>query len=401
MTTPATPPRPRPLERALKRQVWSAQHPLQAHCAPGLEPLLLREIERLPGVQGVLGDVGRVDFEAPFDTLLDALLTLRSAQGLRLLLLHGGAALTFPMLFDRLTRVPWTLWIPDGAPLQVRVRSRKSRLRDDAGLERTLRQALRHAGIHPGLGPTPALTLQLELDHDRASVALDVGGALHRRRHEKWVAPTTIRETTAAALALLAGLEGRPPDLLVDPFCGSGTLVVEALAILEGRPIGRERLPPLAHSPAWKGERWTAALRRADAGRRATTLPRVLASDTDPQALRAADHNLRAWGYREAVELRATPAQRLDLAGLARAAGAQRPLLLSNPPYGKGASGWGGAPEALLATLLGRAHGWRFALLTPHAADLARLPGVVVEASHPLTTGGLRNAITLGRVTGP
>ena len=396
--TNSEPLRPRNLERALKRSVWSSAHPLLATCAPGLEGVLEAEVAGLPGVGDLARGPGRVGFTAPYDSLLDALLTLRSAHSLRLALLRGVAASTFPMLFDQLTRVRWPLWLPPTATPQVRIRSRKSRLRDDAGLERALRQALRHAGIEPG-DPSPLL-LTLDLHHDRASLALDLGGALHQRRGDKWVSPTSIRETTAAAVGLLAGLAEEPaPDLILDPFCGSGTLLIEALAILEGRAVGRDRLPPFAHSPAWKPERYSAALRRAGAAAKGASV-RLVASDVDPQALAAAEANLRAWGYRERVELSATPAQALDLASLARAAGAQRPLLLSNPPYGKGSHASGDTPARLLETLLLTAAGWRFALLTPVGGALAQLPGVHIEARQSLITGGLPNAITLGRVGG-
>lgn len=355
------------------------------------------EISQLAGVSGLTRHTGHVDFDAPFDSLLSALLRLRSAQSLRLALLRNVAAGTFPMLFDQLLRVRWSLWLTAHTALQVRVRSRKSRLRDDAGLERALRQAPRHAGIETSSGGQ--LTLLLDLDHDRASVWLDLGGELHQRRGDKWVAATTIRETTAAALALLAGIaEEPPPDLLVDPFCGSGTIIIEALAILEGRAIGRERALALEVSPAWKHERWAAAT-RASEQRSGAQLPATIASDIDPQALRAAAHNLRAWGYHQAVQLRAAAVQTLDLAALARDCGAQRPLLLSNPPYGKEAQGWGEEPSALLRSLLGRAAGWRFALLSPHPGALQRLPGVTLHAQHHLITGGLANTISIGSVS--
>ena len=396
--TPTAAIRSRALERNLKRWVWSNVHPLMATCAPGLEGVLRGEIVRLPGVSELTSGPGRVAFRAPYDTLLDALLTLRSAQGLRLTLLRGVAASTFPMLFDQLTRVNWSLWLSDQVALTVRVRSRKSRLRDDAGLERSLRQAIRHGGIETGSGEPQLITL--DLHRDRANLALDLGGKLHQRRGEKWVAATSIRETTAAALGLLAGLADLPaPDLIVDPFCGSGTLLIEALAMLEGRAVGRDRPPPFAHSPAWKPERWAAALRRANAAQGETNPPvQAIAADADPVAIRAAEHNLRAWGYRERVELSARSAETFDLASLARERGAVRPLLLSNPPYGKGSLATGGTPEGLVASLLERAEGWRFALLTPNGGLLARVPGVCIDASQSLITGGLPNAITLGRV---
>ncbi|MBW6456704.1 MAG: hypothetical protein K0A98_12550 [Trueperaceae bacterium] len=268
---PHTPPTPAARLRAIKRHVWLGRHGFLATCAPGLESLVAAEVARLPEVTAVEPRTGAVAFEAPFDTVYPALLRLRVAESLRIFLAQGVAAGSFPMLFDQLQRVRWALWLPASCAATVRVRSSKSRLRDDAGLERTLRRALQAAGIDATAGDTaadvPTLTLHLHLHHDRASVTLDAGGALHRRQGDKWVAPTTIRETTAAALVRLAGVTDplHEPDLLCDPFCGSGTLIAEALDALSGAAAGRTRPSdtppaPLAASPAWKPERWAHAM---------------------------------------------------------------------------------------------------------------------------------------------
>jgi 23S rRNA G2445 N2-methylase RlmL len=404
--------------RAIKRHVWLGSHGFLATCAPGLEPLVADEVARLPEVAAVEARTGAVAFEAPFDTVYPALLRLRVADALRLFVARDLAAGSFPMLFDQLCRVRWPLWLPDACAVTVRVRSSKSRLRDDEGLERTLRRALHAAGVDAGGGDLPAgsgsgpdapppLTLHLHLHHDRASVALDAGGALHRRQGDKWVSQTTIRETTAAALVRLAGVTDplHEPDLLVDPFCGSGTLVIEALDALAGAAPGRVRggdalALPLAASPAWKPERWAHARRvHGGAGALGET-PVVLASDADPSAVRAAQHNLAAFGYADRARIAVATAQSLDLGAIAAERGARRPLLLTNPPYGKLAGARGAAPGALLRALLARAQGWRFALLYPRPQDLDGLADVELLEVRTIVTGGLRNAVLIGRVGG-
>lgn len=407
---PHNPPTPAARLRAIKRHVWLGNHRFLATCAPGLESLVVEEVARLPGIAAVESQTGAVAFEAPFDAVYAALLRLRVAESLRIFLAQGMAAGSFPMLFDQLQRVRWALWLPAACSVTVRVRSSKSRLRDDPGLERTLRRALQAAGIDPDATSTrpdaPDVTLHLHLHRDRASVTLDAGGALHRRRGDKWVSPTTIRETTAAALVRLAGVTDPPnePDLLCDPFCGSGTLVVEALDGLAGAAAGRARgsdvlAIPLAASPAWKPERWTHARRLHGGPGALADTPIVLASDADPSAVRAANHNLETLGYADRVRAEVATAQSLDLGAIATARGAGRPLLLTNPPYGRLAGARGAAPGPLLRALLGSAVGWRFALLYPRPGDLEGAAGVDVLEVRTIVTGGLRNALLVGRVS--
>ncbi len=397
--------------RAIKRHVWLGRHGFLATCAPGLEVLGAEEVARLPGVAAIEPRTGAVAFEAPFDAVYAALLRLRVIEALRIFVARDLAAVSFPMLFDQLHRVRWALWLPDACAVTVRVRSSKSRLRDDEGLERTLRRALLASGIDAGGGEDaaaearPPLTLHLHLHHDRASVTLDVGGALHRRSGGKWVAPTTIRETTAAALVRFAGVTDplHEPDLLVDPFCGSGTLVSEALEAIAGAAAGRARgsdalAVPLAASPAWKPERWAHARRLHGGSGALAETPAVLASDADPSAVRAANHNLAALGYADRVTAVVAAAQSLDLGAIAAEHGARHPLLLTNPPYGRLAGARGAAPRELLRSLLAHAAGWRFALLYPRPQDLAGLEDVDLLEVRTVVTGGLRNAVLIGRI---
>ncbi len=386
--------------RAVKRHVWNERHTLEATCALGLEDLLERDVTRLSGVGDVVRRPGGVRFTCPFDTVYTGLLGLRIAETLRVELLADAAATTFPMLHDQLTRVRWWLWLPERSSSAVRVSSTKSRLRDDAGLERTLRRVLQGQGIETAIDDVPALTLRLHLHHDRAQVTLDLGGALHRRAGDRWVTATPVRETTAAAMAELADVGDH--DLVVDPFCGSGTLVGEALQLALGMVPGRHLRFPFEASPAWKPGRYAQARRATGADRDlvAATAPVAahVARDADPDAVRVTRRNLSAAGLDHRVDVAVGRAQDLDLADLARRHGARRPLLLTNPPYGRGAQAVGASADDLIRDVLRTARGWDVALLYPRPGVLTSLPGLEVHHVRPVVTGGLRNAIVLGRV---
>ena len=125
---------------------------------------------------------------------------------------------------------------------------------------------------------------------------------------------------------------------------------------------------------------------------------RYLGRDVDEKAVGVARRNLDTAGLGEHVELQTGAAQALDLAALARQHGAQRPLLLTNPPYGKAATAVGAPPDELLRDVLSHAPGWRFALLFPEPDVLAQHPRIALERRLPVVTGGMRNAIVVGRV---
>jgi 23S rRNA G2445 N2-methylase RlmL len=379
--------------RAVKRRLWTAPQTFRAVCAPGVEPILEREVASLPGAADVATHTGSVRFTAPFDALYAALLRLRSADEVRVRVGEAPAG-SFPMLRDHLARLPWSLWLPPRCRLEVRVRSRSSRLRDDAGLERVVRQAVHDHGTYDRAEDGPPLTVRLQLARDRAEAWLDAAGTpLHRRRGERWLAATSLRETTAAALCLL----GVPTDadLVVDPFCGSGTLIEEAASLLDGACPGAGRAFALATSPAWSEGRMRHAL-RTHCPERPPSRAVLVASDVDADAVRAAAANLARAGLTDRVQLRTSDARDLSLQELAERHGARRPVLLANPPFGRRADAHGAEPDALLRQVLDGAGGWRFALLYPRPDAVATLPGATIERILPVRIRGLRTALLAG-----
>lgn len=385
------------VRRAVKRRLWNARQTFHAVCAPGLETLLAGEVRALPDVDDVATHAGSVRFAAPFDTVYAALLRLRCADEVRVRVGELPAG-SFVILRDHLARVPWSLWLPGRCSLDVRVRSRASRLRDDDGVARTVRQAIRDHGIEDRAKDGPPFTVRLQLSRDRAEAWLDAAGtSLHRRHGERWLAQASLRETTAAALCL-AGLDP-DVDLVVDPFCGSGTVIEEAVSFLDGACPGAHRDFALASSPAWADGRLRHA-RRTFCEDGARSAAAFVARDVDPDAVAAARHNADRRGVAERIDLRPGDARDAPLTDLSHRHGAQRPVLLSNPPFGRRAGARGAEPDALLRQVLEGAAGWRFALLYPRPEAIGTAPGVHVEQEIQVRIRGLRTALVTGRVEG-
>lgn len=382
--------------RALKQHVWRVPQAFVATCAAGVESLLFEELAQFPGLTLDTPDRGRVRFHAKPDAVYALLLRARVLEGLWWVIADRVPARSFPMLHDQWSRVPWERYLPDAVDLTVRVIARTSRLRDAEALERTLRQTVRAAGIRQDAS-APALTLRAQLWHDHATVMVDLGGALHHHYGSKWVGRTSIRDTTAAALVQSAMAHA---EVVVDPFCGAGTLLMEAVAQARGDTIQRDQLPWM-NMPMWQPGRWAEAQRQAASSRLQARPFQALGFDINPASIQAAQHNLDLMQASHATVAIASAAS-LNLAALVPAAPSGQAcdrLLLSNPPYGKRAQGVDGTPATLLRRLVRSARGWRVALLYPHAEDLRGVPGWLLERDLPIVTGGLRNRLLIGRVS--
>lgn len=392
------------LERALKRRVWRERWTFQATGPAGLEALLADEVGELLPDESVEVTSGRVRFEAEFDALYKLALTLRSADALRIRVAEEAAA-SFPMLHDHLARVSWRWWLPARCRLDVRVRSRRSRVRDAGGIERAFFQAVRSHDVEVVADDDRSrnddvalLRVRLELVRDRIEVWLDVAGEpLHHRRGSRWTVPGAIRETTAAALVLAA----RPydADLIVDPFCGSGTLLEEFASWRSQQCPGATRHFAMEASPAWNPARMRHAVRTVCPDR-PTQLPPLIGVDVSAKAIVVARHNLEQAECLAVTTLIEADARSCDLLAHAERAGASRPLLIANPPYGRRARIHGAESTALVRHLLGRVPGWRVALVHPEPDVLTRDANLVVERVIHFRMRGLPNAMIIGHVRG-
>lgn len=384
------------LERALKRRVRHARWTFQANGPAGLEGILADEVRTLVPEDAIDVTSGRVRFETSFDAVYRLALGLRTADALRIRIGEGAAA-SFPMLRDQLARISWRWWLPPACRLDVQVRVRRSRVRDEAGIERALRQAIAdHAIDLRSDEPTPHVRVRLDLDRDRVEVWLDVAGEpLHRRRGDRWSVPGAMRETTAAALVLAARLDDA--DLIVDPFCGAGTVLEEYASWRSGRCPGEARGFAMESSPAWHAPRMRHA-RRTLCPEAPSAVPPLLGIDVSSRAIAAARHNLALAKLSDDVAWIEADARSVDLNEWAATRRATRPMVVSNPPYGRRARAHGADPSALVRHLLGGLPGWGFALVSPQPGSIVDDETLIVERVIRFRMRGLANALIVGRV---
>jgi putative N6-adenine-specific DNA methylase len=361
----------------------AADYDCYAVTAPGLEGVTARELAAL-GVRQTGVEPGGVAFRARAAGLYAANLELRTAS--RVLVRIGSFhASSFHELERRAKRLPWGRFLgPDAVP-EFRVTSRKSKLyHQDAVAERLARTVNAERGRATAAEAVRPQVFIARFFRDECTVSADSSGELlHRRGYRLDVGEAPLRETLAAAMLLESGWDGRAP--LADPFCGSGTIPIEAALIARRmapglhRDFAFEQWPEL-DALGWKRIRETA---------RARVLPRaaapIIGADRDVAAIAAARGNAERAGVLADVELRRATMAAFDPPG---AAG----HIVTNPPYG--------VRMGERAKLRGlyvrfgeivrtRCPDWQVTMLSPRR-ELEHATGLAFESRLLTTNGGIR-----------
>jgi putative N6-adenine-specific DNA methylase len=245
------------------------------------------------------------------------------------------AAATGDELHAGALSVDWTRFLrPDGT-FRVDAQSSESALDHTHYVEQRVKDAVADSfrerlSVRPSVDlEDPHLSIHVHLHRDRCTLSVDTSGeSLHKRGWRKFQGRAPLAETLAAALVLRSGWDGRAP--LLDPFCGSGTILVEAALLAGGvapgsfrKTFGFERWP--GHDAA----RWGARVAEARAMVRFPPKLVLQGSDAEPRAVEGARENVEAAGLEGRI--------RIEVADL----GAFRPKpgwnawIVTNPPYGQ------------------------------------------------------------------
>lgn len=394
-----------------------------AVAAPGLEQFVSDELSAI-GIAGLEQLDGGVEFDASRRQIYEANLNLRTASRV-IVRLAEFKALTFADLERRARRVPWEKVIAKGDAVTLRVTCRKSRLyHSDAVAERIARDLSTRmnadvsttredgeSGSEPNLLPfdeatqgrggdwdlTPssprenAQLIIVRFDRDRCTISADSSGAhLHQRGYRTSVTQAPMRETLAAALIMASDWDRKSP--LLDPFCGSGTIPIEAALMSAEISPGKNRSFQFMHWPDFDAAQWKQVLAESNSRVRHDSGVSIIGSDRTAAALRAARENAERAGVSDMLRFEKADAERL-------AAGQPVGWLVSNPPYGV-RLGDRAESQRLLSRFGQRLRdefaGWRIAILAPAGAE--RLVGFPLETRLKTTNGGLRVQVLVGTV---
>ena len=319
---------------------------LVAPCFFGTEHTLSFEVKRL-GAQNVKVTDGRVAFEGDAAMIAAANLNLRTAERV-LLLLKIFPAATFDELFDGVYSVPWEDLLPTDAAFPVTGSSLDSQLSSVPACQSIIKKAVvkrlmakHHTSVLPESGTEYKIRFMLR--KNVCEIMLDTTGeGLHKRGYRRNAMEAPIRETLAATIADLGRV--RRDSLVEDPFCGSGTLLIEAaqkaMNIAPGlkRRFAAERYS-FVPAAVWAEQRQKAlAESKLDVGFEA------FGYDIDPAAVALANANAKLAGVGDRC--------RFEVADVKDFAPRPSSIILTNPPYGERLGD--AAEAAALARTLGQ-----------------------------------------------
>ena len=362
-----------------------------APCPRGLEGALVSELAGLGAVEIARAD-GGVGFSGAIELAYRANLESRLAS--RVLWQVGEASYRNESdIYDSAYRLEWPRWFRADRTLRVDVAATRSPLRSLEFATLRIKDAVcdRHraaGGTRPSIDKQrPDVRVHAHLTADRVAYYLDTSGEpLFKRGYRRETAEAPLRENLAAGLLRLA--QWTPGTPLLDPLCGSGTIIVEAaliaLDVAPGlrRQFGFQKLG-WYDGPAWQRIK-QAAQRRRRAPASGGSVADIYASDSHPRAVAQCRANLAAAEVAGAVTV-----EHADV--LSRAAPASSGVIVSNPPYGVRLAG----SEALAAfyprlgdALKQRFSGWTAYLLSGDTR-LPKLIGLRTSRRTPLFNGAL------------
>jgi putative N6-adenine-specific DNA methylase len=294
-------------------------------CVPGLEHLCQAELRRL-GVRPKPAGPGLLEFEGNTRQLYAVNVWLRTASRV-VVRLAKFRATDFVHLQEHAARIPWNDWIEPGRAPAFRVTSTESKLYHT----KAIAQRLHQVSLPPSIGEPEQLFI-VRIHRNTVTISVDASGdALHHRPWRTELGEAPLRTTMAAAALMACDWSGSTP--LIDPFCGSGTIAIEAALMARGLPPGGEREFAFHRWPMFDTGAWASVAGSVQAAYQAVAAgddvgPEIVATDRDPTAVAMALGN----AHRAEVADMMTVERRVVSHLKGRP---DRGLLLTNPPYGK------------------------------------------------------------------
>lgn len=303
---------------------------LIATSAFGIESVVARELKNL-GYSETKTENGKVTFAANELGICRTNLWLRSAE--RVLLKMGEfQATTFEELFQQTKALPWEKWLPVDAEFPVEGKSIKSKLFSVSDCQAIVKKAIverlkEFYGIGWFQETGARYKVEVALLKDVATLTIDTSGpGLHKRGYRQLAGQAPLKETLAAAMIQLS--YWKADRALIDPFCGTGTIPIEAAMIAQNRAPGMKRE---FISEDWSNipeKLWQQAREEARDLWHPERDLHIYGSDIDPQALQLARTHAQEAGLQDTVFFQKLPVA--DVRSRFRYG-----HIITNPPYGE------------------------------------------------------------------
>ena len=298
-------------------------------CLFGLEGIAADELKRL-NIENVRAENGRVLFSGDDYAMAKANVCLRTGERV-LIVLAEFTAKTFEELFQGVYRSPLEEFIPKDGQFPVKGHCLNSTLMSVPDCQAIIKKAAsKRLGEKYGVNWLPETgvkyQLQFSIMQDKVTLYLDTSGVgLHKRGYRAVGNEAPLRETLAAAMVQLTRYRGR--EFFWDPFCGSGTIPIEAALIAKNRAPGLNR-KFAAQSFAWSKEATWEQVRQEARDKEFKGEYRILGSDNDPKCVSLSMANARKAGVADCIRFADGDATKMSLP-------CDSGILVCNPPYGQ------------------------------------------------------------------
>lgn len=274
-------------------------------CIPGVESVLKKEIEKVGGTDLVVSDRG-ILCSGPESLMAELNIWIRTGNRVYLVLAEKKTR-NFDELFDATMAIDWRKYVPQDAPIIVSAVSVKSELSSVPAIQKTVKKAIvtkitgnKESSLREDTA-FPEIHIFALIRENTTLLLLDTSGEpLHKRGYRTEALEAPIKETLAAALVMLSGWRFKEPFL--DPFCGSGTIAIEAAMIARNIAPGLSRSFSGENFPWYDAKYFREAKERAKAKILTDRTYTITGSDTDPEAVKIAQNNAKRAGVSDTVD---------------------------------------------------------------------------------------------------
>ncbi len=302
---------------------------ISVSCASGVEKVTKSELKRL-GYGDPPAILGGINFSARVSDVGRLNVFLRTADRVYIDLAEFPAK-TFDELYSGVTAIPFENYIPKDANIIVDGKCVKSTIYAVSASQSVIKKAIvTRLSDKYKVSYLPETGARYEIDYyiyrDVVTIKLNTSGAgLHKRGYRKkvWIAP--IKETLASALILLSDYYKNP---FLDPFCGSGTIPIEAALIATDTAPGMMRDFDFLHWKNANDYKYDTAIEEAKDRIKRNNLPPIFASDIDNKAIKLAKEHAELSGVSDLIKFSVCPVDKIDIKE-------KNLTLVTNPPYGE------------------------------------------------------------------
>lgn len=301
---------------------------LQVLCAFGLESLVAAELEEL-GYQDLRIENGKVSFIGTEKDIVLCNIHLHIAERI-VIKIAGFSAFDFEELFQNTLQFAWENFLPLNARIHVTGKSNDSKLSHipscQSIVKKAIIKAMKRKYAHKEFKEDgPLYKTDVHIKKNIVTLTVDTTGpGLHKRGYRLKAGEAPLKETLAAALIRIS--RWQPAIPLLDPFCGSGTIPIEAVLLATNKAPGLHRSFPSEQWPQIPKTIWQEIRQKARGKEKKISL-NIMASDKDDRILAIAKKNAEEAGAAHLITFQNTAFENVQFTE-------QSGYLITNPPYG-------------------------------------------------------------------